>query len=770
MKILSVFILVLFFAFSGFSQSCQIRLSGHIEDADTKEKLQVATVRISELNMVIVTDTKGDFVFPDLCKGNYTLVVTHVNCDPVEQKIILEKDYHTDIVLPHSRKVLGDVVIEAQKGIPNSGFKKQLSGRSIDETRGMSLAEALSKLNGVTMLQNGSNVSKPVIHGLHGSRILTINNGVRQEGQQWGNEHAPEIDPFIAEKLEVIKGVDELRYGSDAIGGVVLVEPRALISKPGHHLEFNSAFFTNNRQFVLSALFEQQLKKQPAFRYRIQGTYKKGANVSTPEYRLNNTGNEEKNYSLTLGWKKQQWNTELFHSHFETTVGIFPGSHIGNISDLLSAIEAPKPSDVFLGQQAYRIGRPSQKVNHDLFKSKTVFFTNQHKFSLLLAGQFNQRKEFDVVRNAANTNPQLDLNISTYTEDLSLELPKKKNLTGTAGISAVQQFNDYRGRYFIPNYQSNAVGAYFIEKWSKHDWEWQAGIRYDHKGINTTRLKSNGDTINNQFQFSTFAGSFNVMYKPVDECKINMNLSLSSRAPYVNELLCDGIHHGTATYEKGDVGLKPERSLSLNTGAHFVHHDSWLELDFLAYVNVIRNFIYQQPMPDNPVLTIAGAFPLMSYQQTDALLSGFDFTAKCSLSKNVDLNTKLSYLDARNTKTNDWLVLMPANRISNEFVYLLKKNKKIQDGYLSLECMNVMQQKNIPGSMNGKQDYKVPPPAYFLLNVNSSVAFLVHKNRVTIGFSVRNLLNRSYRDYMNTMRYFTDEMGRNVCIRLKCQL
>jgi iron complex outermembrane receptor protein len=756
--------------FSGFGQTCGIHLSGHIEDADTDEKLQVASIRILELDKMMVTDQKGDFIFPDLCEGRYTIVVSHVSCDPLEKTILLTKDLHLDLSLPHSRKVLGDIVIDAHKGTASTGFKKELSGKLLDETKGLSLAEALSKLNGVTLLQNGSNVSKPVIHGLHGSRILTINNGVRQEGQQWGNEHAPEIDPFIADKLKVIKGVDELRYGSDAIGGVVLVEPRALRNKPGYYFECNSAFFSNNKQFVLSALFEQQLTKQPAFRYRIQGTYKKGANVSTPNYRLNNTGNEEKNYSLTLGWKKQIWNTELFFSHFETSVGIFTGSHIGNLTDLQNAIAAPKPSDVFLGENKYKIGRPSQNVNHNLIKSKSVLFKNQHKFTLLVAGQFNRRKEFDIVRNANNTNPQLDLNISTITEDLNWERPKKNDFTGMAGIALMQQANTYNGRYFIPNYQSNTIGAYAIEKWSRHKWELQGGVRFDHKNINTIRLKFNGDTINNRFKFSTFAGSFNAIYKANEAWKFNVNLSLSSRAPYVNELLCDGIHHGTATYEKGDVGLKSERSLAINTGIHFSNKDKTFELNLLGYVNIIHDFIYQQPMPDNPVLTIAGSFPLLNYRQTNAMLSGFDAATNYMITNQIEWRSKFSFLYARNTKLKDWLILMPSNRLGNEFVFNFKKQERIKDGYIGLELLHVMQQKNVPSASNGKQDYKEPPSAYTLLNVNSSFTFNVNKNPITIGLSVRNLLNTVYRDYMNSMRYFTDEMGRNISLRIKCQL
>lgn len=757
-------------ALSVWSQPCRLRLSGHVEDADTKEKLAAATVMLKENELTITTDERGDFSFQQLCEGNYTLLISHTNCLPVEKKVRLVRNLHLDIFLPHAVNVLGEVVVAEKKGLPNTGFNKSVSGRELAETRGSSLAEALSKINGVSLLQTGSTISKPVIHGLHSNRILTINNGVRQEGQQWGNEHAPEIDPFIAGRLSVIKGVDELKYGSDAIGGVILVDPRPMLDQPGYSTEINTAYFSNNRQYVVSGVFEQQLKRMPAFTYRIQGTYKKAANVNTPDYRLNNTASQEANFSATAGWKKQHFSSEVFFSHFSTKLGIFTGSHIGNLTDLLAAIEAPKPDDVFLGQDSYTIQRPYQQVSHNLLKSKSVFRKNGHVFHLLLAAQLNARKEYDIVRNSSNKNPQLDLSISTFSEDLSWDHPVKGNFSGTAGIAAMQQDNSYRGRYFIPNYLSYSFGGYYIEKWSRHKWELQAGIRYDNKTISTNRLRFSGDTISYDFNFSTAAGSFNAIFKPTDSWKLNANIGLANRAPYVNELLSDGIHHGTATYEKGDIGLKPEKSLNTAIGINYVHPSGHLQADVQFYSNRISDFIYQQPRPDEPVLTIAGAFPLLEYKQTDAVLNGFDLAASWSFLSRLEWTGKFSGLYARNRRMDDWLIMMPANRLNNELTLTFNDAVLFRDRYCSVELTNVFTQSRVPDDKNGKQDYKAPPPGYTLLNLNASGTMLIHQIPLTIALAVRNALNTRYRDYLNSMRYFTDEMGRNISLRLTITL
>jgi len=770
---LRIFLLLSILSFPAIclrGQECLIQLSGHVEETSTAEKLIAATILIKETGKQVTTDKKGDFIIKGLCAGNYTLQVTHVGCESIERKIQLEKDIHLDVFLTGIHSDLQEVTVDARKGLRNSGFKKEISERQLEESRGGTLGDALSRINGVTLLQTGSAISKPVIHGLHGNRILTINNGVRQEGQQWGNEHAPEIDPFIADKLMVIKGVDELKYGSDAIGGVVLIEPKPLASTPGKKTEINAAFFSNNLQYVLSAVHEQSLRKRPELRFRIQGTFRKGGNVATPQYRLNNTGSEEKNVSFTAGWKKNTFNTELFYSHFSTRIGIFAGAHIGNLTDLQNAIAADKPAAVFLGERTYIIRRPYQEVTHHLIKSKSTLQKNEHRFTLQIAGQFNERKEYDVVRSSSITKPQMDLQIFTLSEEIVWEHPKKNNFSGLGGIAFQQQKNTYSGRYFIPNYSAYASGVYYIEKWKRHNWDLQAGIRFDDKNINTRRLKFNGDTINYDFHFRTSAASLYTGYTTDNNWQLYASIALSSRAPHVNELLSDGIHHGTATYEKGDITLRPEKSFHTSIGVRFNHREGKFGIDLLSYMNRINDFIYQQPQPGTPVLTISGAFPLITYRQTNATLTGFDFGGWIKVFDQLEWTSRYSFLAARNRRTKDWLIWMPANRFTNEWTWQFKNKAKAKQPYISVEWVHVMEQKRVPNNSVVKQDYKEAPPAYNLLHLNAGTTINMFKKPVSIGFGIRNMLNTIYRDYLNSMRYFTDEMGMNASIRLKIEL
>ena len=234
---------------------CVYKLHGRVVDADTREPLSFSNVVIIETQSGAATDENGNYVLTDICEGSYTVRVSHLTCESKEFKVRITSNTKRDFELPHRHNELLEICIveEKQREVSTVAFM-EVSGRELDKMRGQPLADALSNVAGVTALKTGSSISKPVIHGLQGNRVLILNNGIRQEGQQWGNEHAPEIDPFIAKRLTVIKGAGSVRYGSDAVAGVVLVEPDALPSVPGIGGELNLVGFSNNREGDVSAI------------------------------------------------------------------------------------------------------------------------------------------------------------------------------------------------------------------------------------------------------------------------------------------------------------------------------------------------------------------------------------------------------------------------------------------------------------------------------------------------------------------------------------
>jgi iron complex outermembrane receptor protein len=231
------------------------------------------------------------------------------------------------------------------------------------------------------MLQTGATIGKPVVNGMHSNRLLILNNGIRQEGQQWGAEHAPEIDPFIAQNISVVKGSEAIRYGAEAIGGVVIIEPPALPSDSTIHAEVNLVGASNGRSGTVSGMLSGNFKKIPALAWRIQGTAKRSGNLQTADYFLDNTGSKELNYSAALGYNKEHMGFDLFFSHFNTELGIFKESHIGSTEDLYSHIEHGRPFDN--GSFYYAIDAPKQQVVHNLFKATGHIHLNDHHLTLL---------------------------------------------------------------------------------------------------------------------------------------------------------------------------------------------------------------------------------------------------------------------------------------------------------------------------------------------------------------------------------------------------
>lgn len=749
------------------AQQCTIKITGHVENAETHEKLAGASIRVVELDTLLMSDEKGDFVLENLCAGSYTFEISHISCLPYTEKIAINRSRHIDFHLQHDKEALEEVVISGVKSTAVSGYSEGISGRELNQYKGMSISEALAGINGVTLLQTGSTIAKPVIHGLHGSRVLTINNGVRQEAQQWGNEHAPEIDPFIAENMTVVKGVESLKYGSDAIAGVVLVEPAALKYNDKPVGEFITGYFTNNSQWVAAANYEQKFKNLPALSYRIQGSFKKAANINTPGYRLNNTGLQEQNISILTGWKKENYTLEAYYSRFQNSTGIFTGSHIGNLTDLLEAIEAAKPADVYLGEKGYAIGRPKQDALHHLLKLKGVYYNGENKFQLIVGFQDNLRKEYNVTRNQQSNLPQQELSLQTLSEDLSWDHPSIGNLKGTAGISMSQKLQRTYGRYFMPNFDAFSTGAYLIESWRSGGLNIQGGARFDHKKISTKRLRFNNTEINHDFNYTTIGGALNARYVFNNNLKVNVMTTLAGRAPDVNELLSDGIHHGTASYELGDINLKVEKAFNTGFGIEYNSFNELFSASLFAYNNQIKDFIYRKPVPDEPVLTVAGAFPKIVYGQTNARLQGIDASIGYRFSKAVKFDSKVSLLRAKDKVLNDWLVLMPSDRLSQQIMIDLKNSSRFVNNYIRLEFNSVLKQNRIPEKGNVKTDYKLPPEGYNLTNLHASTSFKIAHTPVELSAGVNNLFNISYREYLNSFRYFTDDMGRNFIVRIK---
>lgn len=752
------------------ADSCKSSLSGKVIDKHDKTVLEFASIYIAELNRGTVTDGAGNYKIQDICDGNYTIKVSHIGCETFEEKMLIKGKTIKNFYPAHRAQFLKDVEITADIPVEQTTqTKTEVSEEKFNQTKGQSLGDALKSVTGVNTLNTGYSISKPVIHGMHSNRILVLNNGIRQEGQQWGIEHAPEVDLFIANKLSVIKGANSIRYGSDAIAGVILVETKPLRDSTGIGGELNIIGMTNGRAGTASAYLEGNFKKLSALSWRVQGTLKQGGNISAPDYILVNTGLKEYNFSYAVGWKKSKYSADIFYSQFNTTFGIFRASHIGNLTDLNRAFNSPMPLES--GTFTYYISRPFQHTEHELFKLQTFFKTgDKGKLSIIYARQYNLRYEYDKHTPLndslkALNRPDLKFEITTHTGDIIWEHNRIRKFTGSIGLSVITQANTYEGRALIPNFQNYAGGIFLIERWKNNKFEIEGGIRYDYKWVQVFKYQYIGNAtyelINPIHKFENLTGNAGFIYKSDSVLNISLNVGTAWRAPSVNELYSNGLHHGAAALEFGVNTLQSERTNNVILTVHY-NPAKRLNIEISPYIHYINNFIYRQPA-STPMLTIHGAFPAFYYKQTNAVLQGCDFYLKYKLTKTLELSEKASILRARNETENVWLIMMPADRYETELTHRFENRKNINLAYVSASFLHLTKQRRVPAN----SDFAPPPPAYYTVNLHASCNISIRNQNIEFGLSVFNLLNESYRDYLDRFRYFTDAMGRNIAFRIK---
>jgi iron complex outermembrane receptor protein len=750
----------------GLAQTnCNFSITGKIVSEADRNYMCFADIVIKETNVGTAANADGYYRFDNLCPGKYTLVCTHVGYFTQEIMVELTENTALDFYLKENEVELhGFTLEEHDDKIEQTQSSYTMEGVHLDKNRGATLGETMKRITGVFTLNTGNSIAKPILHGMHSKRLLILNNGVRQEGQQWGQEHGPEIDQFVAKKITVIKGSGSVRYGSDAIAGVILVEPAAIIAPAGIRGELYINGNTNGWGGGTSLMLEGSFKKLTSLSWRLQGSFKKSGDITTPGYGMANTGVEEYNFSGGLGYYKEKAGVELFFSMFHTKLGIFSASHFGNLTDLNNALQAPQP--LIMRDFSYDIGRPYQDITHYLAKAKAYFKTGRKsKLEMTFAYQENRRDEFDShkILGESIEKPALSFVLQTLTGEVHWEHSFHKKLKGAMGVSGLYQTNRWDGFFFIPNFRNINGGIYWFENLKLGKWDLEAGLRYDMNHIQAFMY------VNNVYQSPVFlyhnlSANVGAMYHHNDHFTGRINYGLAWRPPHVSELFSNGLHHGSASYEVGDATLLPEKSNNINVS--FAIQYPRFKMEFTGFYYYIQDYIYLKPTLE-PVLTIRGAFPGFKYTAADVDIKGFDVDMDIYITPRLLLNSKTSLLWAWNYSQDDYLIQMPPFRFDHELSYQFKDTRTMKNMYLSASALAVTQQTMVPQN----SDYLAPPAAYCLLGLNAGVDFIIKQTQtIAIGISITNVLDNPYRDYLNRFRYFSNDMGRNVVVKIRIPL
>jgi hypothetical protein len=729
---------------------------------DKESQLPVYDVNVWINQEAIPSNSQGLIALPKDIKKTDVIKVSSIGYKTIQLHFgdIEHKNGQNVIQLIPDTKRLDEVVVRGTKSsVSVNSVSSTINSKAIQGAMGKSLASLLENVSGVSSIQTGTSTAKPVIHGMYGNRILMINNGARQTGQQWGLDHAPEIDKNASATIKVIKGAESVRYGSEALGGIVVLEQKTLpyqVVKPSGSI--STLYGSNGKRFNVVAEAEGTMPFLRDIAWRLQGTYINSGDASTAKYVLNNTGYREHNMSATLGYKHGKLRIEGFYSLFNRKEGVMFSAQMGSEELLQERIALGKP--VYVTPFSRTITYPFHAVNHHTAIGKLYFDGGKlGNYFYQVAFQNDNREENRMRRAGPSSIPVVSMNLTSFqhlfkwdktydhwTTELGASYLhiRNKNQAGT-GIVPI-----------IPNYTEYDFGTYFIQKYSHKKWNAEVGIRFDNQETKALGYDYTGSLYGGHHNFSNVSYNLGFNYRPSENWNFTSNLGLAWRAPHVYELYSNGSELGSGMFVVGDTTMHSEQSTKWVTSA--VYKNSVINTRVDAYLQWVNGYIYDEP--SNQFITvISGAYPMFKYKQTNAFFRGIDFDVKVQPIKAIEYHFLCGLIWANDKKTNNYLPFIPSFRFDHDITWQNINIRKIK-AYAQLKHRFVAKQTRF----NPQSDLiNFTPPAYNLFGAEIGLEWNINtSNKLHIHLAADNILNKEYKEYTNRSRYYAHDMGRDV--------
>jgi len=776
----------------GQNKPCNCCLSGKVLDVETNQPIPYATVLVKNTEKYAQTDEKGDFVINGICPDDYTLVISCVGYTNSTNAHHHERGEHPHFYLTQEITGLDEVTIQAERSKEKGTetiAQTTLTKAEITSNPTQSLAVSLSKVEGVTFASTGTNVQLPVIQGLTGNRILILNNGIKHAFQNWGMDHAPEIDINAANNITVIKGAAGVRFGPEALSGAVLVEPNPLLLNNPLYGAVRTSFQTNGRGG--NANFEIG-KGTEKWSYFLNGSYSRIGDRRAPGFNLTNTGKEEGAFSVGVLHHLDDWDFKVYYSFIDQNLGLLRASFVSSANGIIEAINAdvPTPADPF----SYTIQDPNQTTQHHLGKAEIDWwYADEGKLTFRVGAQLNKRDEFDVRRNADL--PIIDLDLTTYDYQLEWEHPSWNGLDGFIGVQYFTQNNDNNPGTlttpFIPNYNTDRFSAFLIEKIKFGQDTFEAGIRFDIETNDVAGRETNQDIFRDRYTFTNFTASLGYQWRLSGNSSFKTNIGSAFRTPNVAELFSFGQQGFRSVF--GLLRFANNGGL-ISTSEVTPIDDSEVDLErgykltnefrissqgnthvLTTYGHYIENFVFDRPL--GVFGSIRGPQFAFFIDQADALFLGLDYTWKKELTQQLTGSFGLSYLWSQNVGENEPLINQAPITTNLELQWDQGKLWVFESSKWALRPSYTFEQFQAPRTVSPESlvdgsvvvtpdseifDFQDAPNGYFLLDLSWNFKWKSLGGSIT----AQNLLNADYRNYLNEFRYFADEPGRNVIFTL----
>jgi iron complex outermembrane receptor protein len=788
-------------------------LTGIITDKADGTPLIGVTVSIPDLKNGATTNNDGKYILNHVPKGVFLVQVRYIGYATINQKVDFGKTTTLNFQMQISSIETGEVVIT---GVARATELKKspipiiaISKEALDERAGAgNVIDQIANLPGVSAVTTGPNVSKPFIHGLGYNRVITSVDGIRQEGQQWGDEHGVEVDQNAIDRIEVIKGPASLTYGSDAIGGVVNMISPAPVAEGKILGSVQGIYGTNN------GLYNGSFRLQGNQNGLVWGTVisAKGAKDYQNQHdgRVYNTAYQERDARAMIGvnksWGYSYFNASIFDDQQEIPDGS-RDSITRKFTKQISEDDAFRPIVTNAELNSYAISPLHQRVQlYRIYNNSNFIFSDNASLSVNLGYQYSHRREF--THPTATDIPGLNLNLTTYTYDVKYNFTFADDYETSVGLNGMYQTNSLgAGTDFpIPAYHQFDIGPFFFIKKSYGKLDLSGGARFDSRSftgqaayIDTTNSTfpslytgSNPTTAANvtkQFDalnktFTGFSGSFGATYNFSNEFLLKGNIARGFRAPSIAELSANGADPGSQIYHTGNKNFVPEFSLQEDLGAFLTLPNVTASAEL--FNNDISNYIFQEQLlnPDgSPVIT--NGYNTFSYVQSKAQIYGGEVNLDIHPVKWLHFENALSVTYGQNKGTGGkvpdslkYLPFIPPLHTHSELRGSFDKGfgsfKKVY-GFVGFDHFSAQDHFF---SAYGTETYTA---GYNLLSagIGSDLVNAAGKTWVKVFIEGTNLGNVNYQSNMSRLKYFDNpngagpgvapgifNMGRNISFKI----
>ena len=769
----------------------KVMLSGKITDAVTGAPLPGATIYIADDKLGTSADAGGMYRISNIPAGHHIIEISHTGYSTRVEHIELVTDVKMDFTLSPVITENQGVIVTGVAGatsirktpVPVNAVRRQ----ALLQTSSTNIIDALSHIPGVSQLSTGPAISKPVIRGLGFNRVVTVNDGIRQEGQQWGDEHGIEIDEMSVTRVEVLKGPASLMYGSDALAGVVHFITAIPVAEGTIKGNILTNYQSNNGLFGANG---NLAGNKNGFNWNISGTYRSAGDYTNKyDGKVLNSRFNERNFGGYGGVNKGWGYSHLIFSHFSQQAGMVEGERDDITGNFVLFAGSPLEriaTEADLDSRSLFV--PLQKIRHTKIVSDNSFAINKSRLKINLGYQVNSRQEYGNPEDPAEK--ELFFDLATFNYNLQWQFPEVKEWHTTIGVNGMQQTNSNKGaEALIPEYSLFDLGGFLYTQRFFKKATWSGGLRFDNRSVNSNEYFEGPDLKFAGFRrsFANISGSAGVSLEPTDLLTLKLNIARGFRAPTLAELASNGAHEGTNRYEYGEQTLRSETSLQFDAGIDLNYEH--FNFGITAFNNRMNDFIFYRKLGsvfggDSLVNVDGSDMQTFKFNQQDARLTGLEVSLDIHPHPLdwLHLENSFSFVRGRfddKIDGSDNLPLIPAARWVSELKAEWKENgKNFRNLYLKLEADKTFGQ-NDPFTGYGTETRTA---GYTLFNAGAGADIISSKKKIlfSVHLSLTNIWDVAWQNHMSRLKYTAENKftgrtgvfntGRNFSVKLNVPL